>query len=536
MVARQRYWVVLVLGSLGPGSLGWALPPCGPPGTITTVTAPDGGDYIAAFSDYKIYPSEYLSVGGGVDLVAAPDYRSYYPQNLALGPQGRVHVADMTIIYRLEADGSATRIVGVPQYSLGKDARGWREPLLQETNVLQDTVAALEARIAPGPMAFDRQGRLYFVDYVNRMRDVINGRTEARIARLEADGQVTTFAAPVKSGPFSSLLFDPGGQLLVGGRGGIQRIDAQGVVSWLRVVSWAGAMRLDAEGRLYFANGRKIYRLLDDRTLEVVAGSDWGDENHGSIRYTPEYAANGRPATEAPLRVLDFAIDARGVLYLPNYGYGRIHRVGADGVLETIAGDGRDYAYIPACFAGKRVAAGKRLSRHRCRDQIGDGGPALDALVWQPFRLLLTPEGDLLVAMAPPGAADWDGGTFSFLRRICGVSEPAVPTSIGTVDQDSAPSHPEGGSPSLRLYPNPSNAAITLAFHLEQSANVSVRIYDELGQRVRVLAPEAERPAGDYQYVWDGRDREGRRQASGTYFLVLSVDGVPESRKLTLLH
>ncbi len=535
MAARHRYCVVLVLGSLGPGSLGWALPPCGPPGTITTVTAPEGGDYIAAFRDYKIYPSEYLSVGGGVDLVAAPDYRSYYPQALALGPQGRVHVADQTIIYRLEADGSATRIVGVPQYSTQEDdAYTWRDPLLRETNVLQDTVAALEARIAPGPMAFDRQGRLYFVDYVNRRGTL---RTEARIARLEADGQVTTFAARVESGPFSSLLFDPGGQLLVGGMGGIQRIDAQGVISRLLVTRWAGALRLDAQGRLYFSNGRKIFRRSDDGTLEIVAGSDWGDEIHSSIHYTPEYAANGRPATEAPLYVLDFVIDARGVLYIANLGYGRIHRVGADGILETIAGDGRNYLYISGCAAlEKQVATGKRLSGHTCRDQMGDGGPALDAPIWEPFLVLLTPEGDLLVAMYPPSGHLWDGGTFSFLRRICGVGEPAVPTSIGTVEQNSTPSRPEGGPPSLRLYPNPSNAAVTLAFHLDQSANVSVHIYDELGQRVRVLAAEAERPAGDYQYVWDGRDQEGRFQASGTYFLVLSVDGVQESRKLTLLH
>ena len=512
MAARHRYWVVLVLGSLGPGSLGWALPPCGPPGTITTVTAPEGGDYIAAFSDYKIYPSEYLSVGGGVDLVAAPDYRSYYPQNLALGPQGRVHVADQTIIYRLEDDGTATRIVGVPQYSAREtDADGWREPLLQRTNVLQDTVAALDARIAPGPMTFDRQGRLYFVDYVNRMGNVRNGRTEARIARLEADGQVTTFAARIESGPFSSLLFDPGGQLLVGGMGGIQRIDAQRVISRLLVARWAGALRLDAQGRLHFTNGRKILRRLDDGTLEVVAGS------------------------EAPLSVYDFVIDARGVLYLPDFESGRIHRVGADGILETIAGDGRDYRYIPPCFAGKWVAAGKRLSRHRCRDQIGDGGPALDAPIWEPFLVLLAPEGDLLVAMYPPSSYSWDGGTFSFLRRICGVSDP-VPTAVQTVEQDSAPSQSSGGSPSLRLYPNPSNAAVTLTFHLDQLANVSVRIYDELGQRVRVLAAEAERPAGDHQYVWDGRDQEGRRQASGTYLLVLSIDGGRESRKLTLLH
>ena len=96
---------------------------------------------------------------------------------------------------------------------------------------------------------------------------------------------------------------------------------------------------------------------------------------------------------------------------------------------------------------------------------------------------------------------------------------------------------PEGTrSTRTTVFPNPFNPEVTLTFHLEQSANVSVHIYDELGQRVRVLAAKAERPAGDYQYVWDGRDQEGRFQASGTYFLVLSVDGVQESRKLTLLH
>ena len=276
MVARHRYCVVLVLGSLGPGSLLWALPPCGPPGTITTVTAPDGGDYIAAFSDCTIYPSTEAGV------VASSDYRSYFPQHLARGPRGRVHVADQTIIYRLEADGGATRIVGVPQHSsLSDDLASTNAPLLQVSNVLLDTVAALEARIAPGPMAFDRLGRLHFVDYVNRRGNL---RTEARIARLEADGQVTTFAARVESSFFSSLLFDPGGDLLVAGMGGIQRIDAQGVISKLLAERWAGAMRLDAQGRLYFTNGQQILRRLDDGALEVVAGYDWGDpDDFGAI-------------------------------------------------------------------------------------------------------------------------------------------------------------------------------------------------------------------------------------------------------------
>ena len=111
-----------------------------------------------------------------------------------------------------------------------------------------------------------------------------------------------------------------------------------------------------------------------------------------------------------------------------------------------------------------------------------------------------------------------------------------MPTAVERLEEEV----PEGGAqealPSLLLWPNPSNAAVTVAFELDHSASVSVRVYDELGQRVRVLAAEAERPAGSYQFVWDGLDQEGRSQASGTYLLVVSVDGTPESHKLTLLH
>ena len=94
----------------------------------------------------------------------------------------------------------------------------------------------------------------------------------------------------------------------------------------------------------------------------------------------------------------------------------------------------------------------------------------------------------------------------------------------------------ESGVAQATVFPNPFNPEVTVAFELDHSASVSVRVYDELGQRVRVLAAEAERPAGSYQFVWDGLDQSGRLQASGTYFLVVSVDGKAESHKLTLLH
>ncbi len=94
----------------------------------------------------------------------------------------------------------------------------------------------------------------------------------------------------------------------------------------------------------------------------------------------------------------------------------------------------------------------------------------------------------------------------------------------------------ESGVTQASVFPNPFNAAVTVAFRLAHSASVAVRIYNELGQQVQVLAAEARRPAGSYQFVWDGRDETGQFQASGTYLLVLSVDGAIETHKLTLLH
>ena len=572
---RHRCGVLLALWGLLLAAPLWGLPPCGAPGTITTVTAPDG-DYLAAFSDYTIYPPiKYETVGGPADKVAAPKYHSHYPQALAVGPQGRIYVADQTIIYRLETDGTATRIVGVPQYHISYNEDDYdydrhplgydettthRPPLLQRFNVLEDTVAALDARIAPGAMAFDRQGRLYFVDYVNRKQteesygQLLRLPVLSRIARLEADGQVATFVGPFAETIINSLVFDQEDRLLFSGNKGIRRIDAQRKITTLVEVPWAGSLTVDTQRGLYFRTRTQVFRRLADGVIEHVAGLDWGDpfnrddrramrnaalegEWESEERLGGYFVANGGSATEAPFYFsTDLAIASQGTLYIANSNFHRIHRVRPDGILETIAGNGLDYGFSRGCqHAEKRVATDKEWERPACRDHIGDGGPALEATIWWPYFLLLTPEGDLLVAMSS-GDFMWAGGAFSHLRRICGVSEGMMPTAVETVEEQTSASLAEEAFPALRLYPNPFNAAVTVAFRLAHSASVSVRIYNELGQQVRVLAAEGMRPAGSYQFVWDGRNQAGQSQASGTYLLVLSVDGAIETHKLTLLH
>ena len=547
-----RHWfgvLLALLGVMSPRASVWGLPPCDAPGTITTVTAPNG-DYLAAFSDYTIYPPiKYETVGGPADKVAAPEYRSYYPQALAIGPQGRIYVADQTIIYRLEADGTATRIVGVPQYHIAyseddydydRNPLGYDEihtampPLLQRFNVLEDAVAALDARIAPGAMAFDRQGRLYFVDYINRDRS--NGKWPSpRIARLDTDGQVVTVFGPAQLGLVGSLVFDQEDDLLVAGDGGIRRIDAQGIVSTLVEADQIWDLVIDGQGGLYFTRGHQVFRRHADGEIEHVAGSGEtpdqiiGEEFEGKWRRY--FGAEGRPATEA---LLDFPasidIDPQGSLYIANYYFNRIHRVRPDGILETIAGNGVDASFSLGCNSDPQGWT------ERCRDHIGDGGSALEAPIWHPSQLLLTPEGDLLVSMSVANIMWWTGGVFSHLRRICRVSEWMVSPSATVIEEQASTNLAEEALSALRLYPNPFNAAVTIAFDLAHSASVSVRIYNELGQQVRVLAVEGMRPAGSYQFVWDGRNQAGQFQASGTYLLVLSVDGASETHKLTLLH
>ncbi len=549
-MSSHRCVVLLALaGVLSPCAAVWGLPPCGAPGIITTVTAPDG-DYLAAFSDYTIYPPvKRETVEGLTELVAAPKYHSHYPQWLAVGPQGRIYVADQTIIYRLEADGTATRIVGVPQYSTYSEddydsdqhPLGYDEihtvmpPVLQRFNVLQDPVAALDARIAPGAMAFDRQGRLYFVDYVNRNQTEKLLPTLVRIARLDAQGQVATFVGPFEETIIYSLVFDPDGHLLFSGNKGIQRIDPQRNITTLVAVPWAGSLQVDSQGTLYFGTRHQVFRRHADGQIEHVAGSDEdpdqivGEEFAGKWRRY--FGAEGRPAPQALLDFpADLAIDPQGRLYIANAYFHRIHRVRLDGIIETIAGNGADASFSLGC---NNDSAGWT---EYCRDHIGDGGSALEAPIWWPFQLLWTPEGDLFVSMSAASIMWWTGGSFSHLRRICRVGEWMVSPAGTAVEAQAAADLAEAAVSALRLYPNPFNAAVTLAFELEHSASVGVRIHNELGQQVRVLAAEGMRPAGSYQFVWDGRDHAGQFQASGTYLLVLAVDGAVETHKLTLLH
>jgi len=83
-------------------------------------------------------------------------------------------------------------------------------------------------------------------------------------------------------------------------------------------------------------------------------------------------------------------------------------------------------------------------------------------------------------------------------------------------------------------YPNPFNPTTVIEFSLPSATEVSLEVYNVLGQRVTQLAT-GRFPAGEHKVMWDGTNRIGNRAASGVYFYQLSTPDFVERRKMVLL-
>jgi hypothetical protein len=80
-------------------------------------------------------------------------------------------------------------------------------------------------------------------------------------------------------------------------------------------------------------------------------------------------------------------------------------------------------------------------------------------------------------------------------------------------------------------YPNPFNPTTSIQYSVvseHSSPHVILKIFNLLGQEVRILVDEVQEP-GYYTVTWDGCDGSGNEVASGVYFYQLSVDGPKDS-------
>lgn len=87
----------------------------------------------------------------------------------------------------------------------------------------------------------------------------------------------------------------------------------------------------------------------------------------------------------------------------------------------------------------------------------------------------------------------------------------------------------------LDAFPNPARLGTSLTFTLTRSSLCEITVYDCQGRALRRLLSR-DLPAGEHRLLWDGRDEQGRRQASGQYIARLTAGGRAGAAKFVLIH
>jgi len=129
----------------------------------------------------------------------------------------------------------------------------------------------------------------------------------------------------------------------------------------------------------------------------------------------------------------------------------------------------------------------------------------------------------------------WVTGSGGVIFKFIGEEETEAPED---------PEDPEEMPGAFRLgqnYPNPFNSTTTIPFTVhgkQKTVNSPVRttlkVYNIRGQLVRVLVDQEKFP-GNYEVLWDGKNKHGNSVSSGVYFYQLKVGDITETKKLVLL-
>jgi flagellar hook assembly protein FlgD len=85
-------------------------------------------------------------------------------------------------------------------------------------------------------------------------------------------------------------------------------------------------------------------------------------------------------------------------------------------------------------------------------------------------------------------------------------------------------------------YPNPFNATTTLSFYLQHPENVTLAIYNALGQIMCTPVHNRYYSSGNHMVHWDGLDQRGAPVSSGIFFVELTVKQQLQKIKIVLVR
>lgn len=88
----------------------------------------------------------------------------------------------------------------------------------------------------------------------------------------------------------------------------------------------------------------------------------------------------------------------------------------------------------------------------------------------------------------------------------------------------------------VQNYPNPFNPGTTIRFKLLHMSEVSLLIYNVLGEKVITLLQDHVYDTGTHEIQWDGTDQHGNPVSSGLYIYMIRTGQFSASKKMILLR
>ncbi len=350
------------------------------------------------------------------------------PLGIALDAAGYLYISDSVNqrVRKVAPDGKIATVAGNGQQGFAGDGG-----------------PAVQAELnGPSGLFVDRQGNVYIADVANNRirsistRGIMNTVAGNGIQRFSGDG-----------GPALAASFDTPFDVAVDGTGNlwiadtnsrrVRHVDLGGTITTAAgnggpfagdggpatgaILNYPYGVALDGKGNVYLADAynNRIRKIASNGTISTVAGNG-----------TAGFSGDGGPALNAELNTPSgISLDNAGNIYIADTYNDRIRSVSTSGVITTIAGSGSTPGYSgdggPAVAAvldaprgvvvqGSNVFVADSVN-NRVREILpngvittvagtgaadfgGDGGPAVQAALYNPEAVVLDAAGNLYIA------------------------------------------------------------------------------------------------------------------------------------------